>query len=112
MSIPLFPTLTPKIVDSLWFSIDKPRNDESELVQLEQEHQSWLNSINQRDCELTPIGKSASECQDEEEEDEEEDDNDDDESDTHDEEDEDVEMELSYEVTDNRQMPPPADISI
>lgn len=42
MSFPLFPSLTPKVVDSLWFSIDKPRNDESELVQQEQEHQNWV----------------------------------------------------------------------
>ncbi|XP_075228418.1 uncharacterized protein LOC142328484 [Lycorma delicatula] len=98
MLIPLFPSLAPKITDPLWFSVDRPRNDESELLQLEQEHSTWLNSIGQKDCDVIPIGKTAFENQEEEEEDdEEEDDNDDDESDTHDEEDDDLDMEVTYE---------------
>uniref|UniRef100_A0A1B6D2N6 Anaphase-promoting complex subunit 15 n=1 Tax=Clastoptera arizonana TaxID=38151 RepID=A0A1B6D2N6_9HEMI len=100
MSIPLFPDLTPKMIDSLWFTLDRPRNDESELLQLETQHQNWLNSIQNMDGELLPIGKTATESQDDEEDEEEEEDNDDDESDTHDEEDEDVDME-SYDVSDS-----------
>lgn len=42
MAIPLFPTLTPRIVDPLWFSVDKALNDETELIQLELEHRNWV----------------------------------------------------------------------
>ncbi|XP_039299633.1 anaphase-promoting complex subunit 15B [Nilaparvata lugens] len=98
MLIPLFPTLAPKVTDPLWFNVDKPRNDETELFHLEQEHSSWLASLGQKDCDVIPIGKTAFENQDEEkEDDEEEDDNDETESDTHDEEDDDLDMEGTYE---------------
>lgn len=98
MSLPLFPTFRPKLIDSLWFNVDQPCDDEVEVEQLEQEHLDWLNSIAQRNSELVPIGKTATETLDEEEEDDDEDDNDDDdESETHDEEEEDeIEMDGSY----------------
>ncbi|KAF5284089.1 hypothetical protein FQA39_LY17138 [Lamprigera yunnana] len=95
---PLFPTLKPKLVDPLWFNVNQPCDDELEVDLLEQDHQNWLNSVAQRNGDLLPIGKTATETLDEEEEDDEEDDNDDDdESETHDEEDEDeIEMDVSY----------------
>ena len=45
MPVPLFPSLTPKTTDSLWFSVDRPCDDENELLQLEQEHQTWVSLV-------------------------------------------------------------------
>lgn len=43
MSTPLFPDLMPKLTDSLWFNVDKPVDDDTELTQLEHEHTNWVN---------------------------------------------------------------------
>lgn len=43
LSGPLFPSLTPRAVDPLWFSIDGSSDDESELAKLEEEYQTWVS---------------------------------------------------------------------
>ncbi|BES93316.1 anaphase promoting complex subunit 15 [Nesidiocoris tenuis] len=97
MSIPLFPDLTPRIIDPLWFGIDKSASDETELLQLEHEHKSWLQKIAQKDSDVIPIGKTATEREEDDEEEEDEDDsNDDEESESQDEEDEDMEVDVTY----------------
>ncbi|XP_014251531.1 anaphase-promoting complex subunit 15B [Cimex lectularius] len=98
MSIPLFPDLVPRIIDPLWFSVDSPCNDETELIQLEHEHKNWLAKITQKDADILPIGKTAIERGEEEEEDDDDDDdsNEEEESETQDEEDEDMEVDIPY----------------
>ena len=44
MSGPLFPSLLPKVADTLWFNVDRPCDDESELSKLEEEHTSWVKN--------------------------------------------------------------------
>ncbi len=78
MSGLLFPQLTPRVADPIWFNVDKPCDDETELSKLEEEHQTWLQSIADKDKTLLPIGKT-SEQQDEDEDEEDDDDGDDDE---------------------------------
>ncbi|XP_044756130.1 anaphase-promoting complex subunit 15B-like [Coccinella septempunctata] len=93
MNIPLFPTLKPRLIDSLWFQPDTPCNEEEEVNRLEKEHRAWItNSI--RLVEMVPIGNVSMEANEEDEEEDDEDDNDDEEeSESHDE-DEDDEIEL------------------
>lgn len=99
-NMPIFPTMTPNAVDPLWFSVDKPKNEDTEIIQIESAHQNWLltvvNKINDKEFPV-PIGKTATEIpDDEDDEDEEEDANASDGSETHDDEEEDdIEMDVS-----------------
>ena len=43
MSGPMFPSLLPRLSDPLWFSVDKPCDDEDELSKLEEEQIEWVH---------------------------------------------------------------------
>lgn len=44
MNVPAFPSLTPRVSEPHWFSVDRPCDDESDLTQMEKEHQQWVNN--------------------------------------------------------------------
>merc|ERR1712083_62820 len=80
---PMFPSLTPRPADPLWFSVDRPVDDEAE-------HAKALQKISGQGSDLTPIGKTSNDQLEENEDEEDEDE--DSESDHEDEDEEDVDM--------------------
>ena len=55
-SNPLFPSLTPRLVDPQWFKVDAPKDEDSELAKLEKEHAASLKAIAEKDMAVLPIG--------------------------------------------------------
>lgn len=55
--LPFFPSLKPSVVNSNWFDVDVPCDDESELRELEKEHHDWVWAVSQTANDLQPIGK-------------------------------------------------------
>ena len=39
-----FPSLVPSAIDPLWFTVDRPCDDENELSELEDEHNAWVRN--------------------------------------------------------------------
>ena len=68
-SNPLFPELTPRLVDPLWFKVDPQQDENAELTKLEKEHSEILKSIGERDTALLPIGKTSETDEDSEDDD-------------------------------------------
>jgi len=95
----MFPSLTPRATDPLWFSVDRPADEEAELAREEAEHQAYLERIAKQGSELTPIGKTSNDQM--EDNDEEEDEEEDSESDHEDEDEEDVDMTNNFNQEDN-----------
>lgn len=91
MVTPMFPSLMPKFVDSNWFSIDRPIDEDQLLTQMEKEHQQAINEIVQRDSDYIAPGNMEYNQEEEEEEEEEDDNNDDEDSVVGDEDDDDDE---------------------
>ena len=44
----MFPSLLPKVADTLWFNVDRPCDDESELSKMEEEHAAWVGLEHRR----------------------------------------------------------------
>ncbi|XP_059473891.1 anaphase-promoting complex subunit 15-like [Neocloeon triangulifer] len=107
----LFPielSLQPRLLDPLWFSVDRPCDEEAEIALMEQELQNSLDAIASKDNDSPVFGKNTSDPLEEMEDEDEEEDNDDEDSDSRgeDEEEEDLDldhdhMDLTYEHADS-----------
>lgn len=65
ISTPLYSSLNLPPLDSFWFNVDATIDDESELVTLEKEHQSWLDEIAMRDSDIPGLTEEYDEGDDE-----------------------------------------------
>jgi hypothetical protein len=54
---PLFPSLTPRLVDPLWHRVDVAKNEDAELEKLEKEQEAFVKAVKEKDYHLTPIGE-------------------------------------------------------
>lgn len=95
-SLQLYPDLRPRMVDPLWFDVDRPVDLDSELKELEQQEKNRLQAIQQRGKDILPIGKSSHDNSDDDDDDANDDDYDDDDNDDDEEEDDESGMDDDY----------------
>ena len=50
----MFPSLTPRATDPLWFSVDRPADEEAELAREEAEHQA-VGGVQNRAANYQPV---------------------------------------------------------
>ena len=50
----MFPSLTPRATDPLWFSVDRPADEEAELAREEAEHQA-VGGVQNRAANYPPV---------------------------------------------------------
>ena len=50
MANPLFPSLMPRVVDRLWFTVDRPCDDTEQQTQQEAEYNSWVIQLVNGTC--------------------------------------------------------------
>ncbi|XP_025085818.1 anaphase-promoting complex subunit 15-like [Pomacea canaliculata] len=86
MAGPMMPSLAPRVIDPLWFTVDKPCDDAELQSKLESEYHQWLHNVGSKDAHLIPIGKTLEQMDEDDEEDEDDGEEDDEESDTNDDE--------------------------
>ncbi|PVD34182.1 hypothetical protein C0Q70_05447 [Pomacea canaliculata] len=58
MAGPMMPSLAPRVIDPLWFTVDKPCDDAELQSKLESEYHQWLHNVGSKDAHLIPIGKT------------------------------------------------------
>ncbi|KAL7632450.1 UNVERIFIED_CONTAM: hypothetical protein RMT77_017226 [Armadillidium vulgare] len=93
---PLFPNLTPSLLDPAWIDIDRAVDLNQELRNQELGYHSQLEVIAMKGKDIIPIGNNASEQTSEDEEDGNDDDYDDDDDNDDEEEEDDSEMNDEY----------------
>lgn len=54
-----FPLFESETIGDLWFSVDKPRNEEADLQAEEQKYENWLTSIIKKDSDTPYIGEAV-----------------------------------------------------
>ena len=86
--VPFFPSLRPPIANRIWFDVDMPTNDETDVLRYEREHSNWLNSLKNAASDIHPLGKVLTMPGPETDDEDANDDSDD--SDSHDDEDDDT----------------------
>lgn len=55
--LPFFPSLKPSVVNSIWFDVDVPCDEEAELREMEKEHQEAVWEVAQMARNLQPFGQ-------------------------------------------------------